>query len=42
VVKGLEANDQVIVDGLQNASPGNKVQIKGQQNANGRPITKGK
>ena len=31
VVKGLEAQDQVIVSGLQNATPGNKVEIQEQK-----------
>lgn len=31
VIKGLTADEQVIVDGLQNASPGNKVEVQGQK-----------
>lgn len=31
ITKGLTAEDRVIVDGLQNASPGNKVDIQGAQ-----------
>ena len=34
IMKGINADDQVIVDGLQNASPGNKVEIQGQQKPN--------
>jgi RND family efflux transporter MFP subunit len=30
VTKGLDAQDNVIIDGLQNASPGNKVELKQQ------------
>lgn len=32
LLSGLDKEDQVIVSGLQNASPGNKVQIQGKQN----------
>ncbi|WP_199744141.1 efflux RND transporter periplasmic adaptor subunit [Legionella sp. km772] len=31
VTKGISADERVIVDGLQNASPGNKVEIQGAQ-----------
>ncbi|CAM4497427.1 MAG: hypothetical protein LEGION0403_FIIPPAGN_02910 [Legionella sp.] len=30
IVKGLDAQDNVIVDGVQNATPGNKVQTQKQ------------
>ena len=33
IVKGLDAQDQVIVNGVQNASPGNKVEIHQPKNA---------
>jgi hypothetical protein len=32
VVKGLNAQDRVIIEGVQNVTPGNKVQVQTVQN----------